>query len=641
LRKKNVMVKRLFLTIYCLVIFPPGTAADERILSFHSDINVLKDGSMKVTETITVRAEGKNIKRGIYRDFPTNYKDRLGNRYKVGFKVNSVSRDGYPEDYHTKAQSNGVRIYFGNKDRLLQSGEYTYSLVYLTNRQLGFFEKHDELYWNVTGNGWNFPIDKASADVHLPAGVSFYDITAEAYTGKAGSREQQYTSGRSNSDAIRIKAARPLQKREGLTIVVGWPKGIIAEPTTSERFMYVLKDNRHILIACLGLLLLTGYYLLMWMKFGKDPEKGVVVAEYEPPEGYSPAAIRFIEKMDYDKTCFAVAIINLAVKGYLTISESDNEYTLKKTGDMVDMAAGEKRLATRLFRSGRSIVLEQSNHERISDAMDVHKESLKLNYEKEYFLTNRTLVFLGLGFTICILIATLFTQPGNLDIAASMFMVVWLTGWSTGVLVLVLNAFRLWRSAHSAGSVMAAIFATAFAIPFLGGEVMGLTMLAKASSVSVVVILLVAIVVNWVFYELMKAPTLLGRKLLDKVEGFRRYIDIAERHELDYKHPKGRCPELFEKYLPFALAMGIEQKWGEQFADVLVKAQASGDANYHPSWYHGSHWDNYHIGEFSSSLGSSFTNAIASSSTAPGSSSGGGGGGSSGGGGGGGGGGGW
>jgi uncharacterized membrane protein YgcG len=632
---------RLLCTICYLLVFSSAVMADERILSFHSDIHILPDSSMKVSETITVRAEGKNIKRGIYRDFPTSYKDRLGNRYRVDFAVESVKRDGYPEDYHIKAQSNGLRIYFGNKDKLLQRGEYTYSLVYHTNRQLGFFEEHDELYWNVTGNNWVFPIDKASATIHLPGKLSYADIKSEAYTGKLGSKEQRFLLSRPNNGDVHIEAARPLQMKEGLTIVVAWPKGVVAEPTSMQRFSYILKDNRHVLIACIGLLLLSAYYVFVWMKVGKDPEKGVVVAEYQPPEGYSPAAVRYIENMAYDKTCFAAGIINLAVKGFLTIKEAGDEYTLEKTGDIVTLAAGEKALSNKLFRFGKSITLKQSNHSRISDALDAHKASLQRNYEKEYFLTNRLYFILGLVLTLILLITSLLAQPQKSDIAAALFMTVWLTGWSVGVLALTTNAYRLWRNAYSTASVFAALFHTAFAIPFIGGEVMGITMFAGIASWSMVIVLILAVIINGLFYELLKAPTLAGRKLLDKIEGFRRYIDIAERHELDYKHPKGRCPELFETYLPYALAMGIEQKWGEQFADVLVKTQASGGVSYRPGWYQGTHWDHNHIGGFSSSLGSSFTSAIASSSTAPGSSSGGGGGGFSGGGGGGGGGGGW
>ena len=218
-------------------------------------------------------------------------------------------------------------------------------------------------------------------------------------------------------------------------------------------------------------------------------------------------------------------------------------------------------------------------------------------------------------------------------------MLFWLTGWTFAVFYLVKQVYHLWSNMNSVLSVFPAIFMSLFALPFIAGEIFGLYMFAQATSISMCFVLLIAPIINWLFYELLKAPTLAGRKLLDKIEGFKQYIDIAERHELDFQHPKGRSPELFEEYLPYALALGVEQQWGESFADVLAQAQASG-GGYTPTWYHGSHWNNSNIGNFTSSLGSSFTSAIASSSTAPGSSSGGGGG-SSGGGGGGGGGGGW
>ena len=217
----------------------------------------------------------------------------------------------------------------------------------------------------------------------------------------------------------------------------------------------------------------------------------------------------------------------------------------------------------------------------------------------------------------------------------AIFMIVWLTVWTFAVFSLVKQAIQSWRNIDSIFSVFSAIYLSLFTIPFIGGEIMGLFMFTKVTSVSMCFVLLIAVIINCLFYELLKAPTLAGRKLLDKIEGFRQYIDIAERHELDFKHPKGRSPELFEEYLPYALALGVEQQWGESFADVLAQAQAS-SGGYTPTWYHGSHWNNSNIGSFTSSLGSSFTSALASSSTAPGSSSGGGGGGSSGGGGGGG-----
>lgn len=630
-----------FINTLLLLIFSCTVLADERILNYHSDITVYENAVMQVTENITVRAEGNNIKRGIYRDFPTIYKDNYGNKYRVDFEIKQVLRDGNSEPWHTENLSNGVRIYIGNKNVLLKRGEYTYSITYTTSRQLGYFREHDELYWNVTGNGWIFPIDKASAKVRLPENIPRNSITMEGYTGDFGSKAQNYTTRISDDGRAHFETTKPLASYQGLTIVVGWPKGYVYEPTREEKIKYVFRDNRHLFAGFMGLLILLVYYAVMWSKVGKDPEKGVIIPHYEPPKGYSPASMRFVEEMGYDNTCFAAALINLAVKGFLTITEDKkNNYTLTKTGADVEMAPGEKALAGSLFSSSTSIKLEQSNHAKIARAIEAHKKSLQNNYEKLYFVTNSGYFLLGIVITIIIIIAAFLSKRSDTDPAA-LFLMVWLTIWTLGVIVLLKQVWNAWRSvAQNALYVFPAIFITLFSIPFVGAEIFVTYQLAELASYSMVFIVFLAVVINWLFYELLKAPTLSGRNLLDKVEGFRNYIELAEKHELDYRHPKGRCPELFEAYLPYALALGVEQQWGEQFADVLAAARTA-DGTYSPSWYNGTRWNSANIGNFTSSLGSSFTSAISSSSTAPGSSSGGGGGGSSGGGGGGGGGGGW
>jgi len=625
-----------------LIVFSGTLFADERILNYHSDITVFENAGMQVTENITVRAEGNNIKRGIYRDFPTTYKDNYGNRYQVDFGIKQILRDGNPEPYHTEDRSNGVRIYIGDKNTFLRSGKYTYSITYTTSRQLGFFKEHDELYWNVTGNEWAFPIDKASAAVRLPDGIPHSRITAEAYTGAFGSKAQDYETQINDDARVDFETTRTLAPQQGITIVVGWPKGFVHEPTTREKLEYTLRDNRHLFTALTGLLILLAYYAVMWSKVGKDPEKGVIFPHYEPPRGYSPASMRFIENMGYDNTCFAAALINLAVKGYLTITEDDEKkYTLAKTGKTeVEMSPGESALTKSLFSGSKSIHLIQSNHVKIGKAIEAHKKSLQNNYEKLYFVSNSAYFILGIAITVIVIMAA-FLSKGTATDPQALFLVVWLTFWTFGVIVLLKQVLSAWQTVtHSVLYIFPAIFITLFSIPFIGAEIFVTYQLAELASYSMVFIILLAIVINWLFYELLKAPTLAGRDLLDKVEGFRNYIELAEKHELDYRHPKGRCPELFEAYLPYALALGLEQQWAGQFADVLVAAQ-TGDTAYSPSWYHGSRWNNANVGNFTSSLGSSFTNAISSSSTAPGSSSGGGGGGSSGGGGGGGGGGGW
>ena len=186
-----------------------------------------------------------------------------------------------------------------------------------------------------------------------------------------------------------------------------------------------------------------------------------------------------------------------------------------------------------------------------------------------------------------------------------------------------------------------AVFLTLFSLPFVAGEIGAIFFLSQVMETGAVVVFIVIGVVNALFHQLMKAPTLLGRKIMDQLEGFKLYLSVAEKDRLNLANPPKETPELFEKYLPYALALDVEQKWSERFASVLAAAQAGDGGTYHPMWYHGTSWSRLGAGGFANSLGSSFNSAISSSATAPGSSSGSGGGGFSGGGGGGGGGGGW
>lgn len=554
------------LILLCIWVAP--AAAAERILSYWSDIQVHADATVTVAETIRVRAEGADIRRGIYRDFPTDYKDGFGNHYRVAFEVVGVTRDGQPEPWHSTTYANGVRVYAGRADRFLEPGVYEYVIRYRTSRQLGFFDDHDELYWNVTGNGWAFPIDAAAASVALPDEVPAGSIEIIGYTGPYGSRARNARSGVEDGRAW-IETTGPLHPREGLTLVVTWPKGFVREPTPGQRIAWLLSDNRGLLLAVASMLLVSTYLLLCWSRYGRDPDPGVIFPQYEPPGGYSPATARFIRRMGYDDRVFASAIVNLAVKGYLEIRETDGDYSLwRKEGTGASLAPGERVLLSQIFRSGPVIELDDANHRVIGDARRAHRRALRIDCERVYFFTNTPL-----------LIPAILIAVGGLA------------------------AVVLWG-----GVTPAAIAVLALNFGLVG-----------------------------VFHFLMKAATPRGRELLDKLEGFRMYLDVAERDDLNLRNPPRKTPQLFEKYLPFALALGVEQAWAEQFAGIFARLDAEGKAS-RPVWYHGN-FDAGRMSNFTSSIGRSLTSAIASSATPPGSSSGGGG--FSGGGGGGGGGGGW
>ncbi|GBD88528.1 hypothetical protein BMS3Abin03_02464 [bacterium BMS3Abin03] len=638
-------MKVLFLTfiliLACFSEFTPAGYQTEKILSYDSKITVNENGSMIVVEKITIHSEGRKIKHGIFRDFPTKYKDLYGNNFNVEFKILEILRDGRKESYHTEKQNNGIRIYIGRKNYSLSPGDYSYTIKYKTDRMIGFFDKFDELYWNVTGNGWDFEIDKAGATVILPGGISGDDINYLAFTGLQGSKNRNYTAWLINNNTVRFETTGVLYPKEGLTIVIDWPKGFVTEPTFEKKLSYFISDNFSALIIFAGILLLLLYYFIVWFRVGIDPAKGVIIPLYEPPHKLSPAAARFIYKMKYDNKAFTSAIVDLCVKGFAMLEEDGKDYTLvKKNGDIQKLSKDEIKLISKLkFRSvsGREeFELKQKNHIKIKSAIKTLKKSLSNSYEKVYFYSNVSYFIAGSIISILIIIASVLT--GSADFA---FILFWNLFWCVGVILLLFTAFKNWRTALAGkikGAALAsAIFITLFSIPFVIGQFVGLYFLSQTGSILLIAGIVILVIVNIVFYHLLKAPTKLGRKIMDRIDGFRMYLSVAEQDRLNSIKEPEKTPELFEMFLPYAIALDVENEWGEKFADVLERA----GSEYSPGWYNGASWSTIGAAGMVSSLGSSLTSTIASSSTVPGSSSGSGGGGFSGGGGGGGGGGGW
>jgi len=620
----------------------PASGQIERILAYDSRITVHENGNLTVQETIQVAAAGVEIRRGIYRTFPTRYKDRQGNRYVVGFKVLEVLRDGQTEPYFLKNESNGVAVYIGDKNVFLQPGVYTYTLSYQTDHILGFFKEYDELYWNVTGNGWSFPIEKVSADVRLPENIAGKVIKLDAWTGFQGSTEKAFTVRQDRPQGIQFETTRALQPREGLTILVFWPKGLIPEPRASEKIVYTLRNNVALGILILGTVLLFIYYLSIWLKVGKDPPKGPIVPIFNPPENLSPAALRYMRHMGYDHKVFGASILHMAVNGLVKIVEDKGSYTIRRIRQSDDgLPTEEVKIAKQLIPSADgSIDLKQSNHSTIQNAIQTLKNELYLKFHKNYFLTNKKYFIAGLLFSILVLVIGVATYANPVTV----FLSLWLSLWSLGVAVLLTQVVRTWKNAillrgNHMASVIGALVLTFFALPFVGGEVVGLIGLLGTTSPWIIACMLAIVLQNLLFYNLLKAPTLLGRRLLDKIDGFKMYLGTAEKDRLNFIAPTDKTPELFERFLPYALALDVEQAWAEQFSEVLARAGTDRGA-YSPVWYSGRSWSPSSPATFATSFGASFASAIASSSTAPGSSSGSSGG-SSGGGGGGGGGGGW
>ena len=619
----------------------------ERILDFHSEIALQEDTSLLVTETITVNSTGAQMRHGIYRDFPTRYTDSLGYKYVVGFEMLSALRDGAEEQFRVEDYSNGKRIYLGNANTLLPPGQHSYTLSYRTNRQLGFFADHDELFWNVTGLGWGFPVEHATATVQLLPSIPADQVHLSGFTGPEHSLQSDLTTA-SLDGSYTFTATHGFRAHEGLTILLSWPKGYVAPPTLSQKLNYFFRDNRDALLLALGLLAILLYYFFAWSAVGRDPAAGVIVPLYEPPSGLSPGAMRYLVEMGFDNKTFAAGILDMAVRGYLRITQESKTYTLTLTGkDDSVLTPDEKLIAAQLFDGRTQILLKQENHTLIRAAQQAFSKWLKDSEQRVYFVTNSRYLIPPIALTFGIVILYFLRQPSE-KIGQSLFFGFWLAFWTFAVSMLLLSVYARWRDAvlggtFSGSALAQAIFLTLFAIPFLLGEVFGIVMLARTASISIVIFLLAAAIIHGVFVHLMKAPTFAGRRLLDQVQGFKLFLSAVDGDRLNRILPPEQSPATFEKFLPYALALNAEQAWAEKFSGVLSAAGTAPGSNgstYTPSFYSTSSMNGFSGSNFASSFSASFTTAIASSSSAPGS-GGGGGSGGSGGGGGGGGGGGW
>jgi uncharacterized membrane protein YgcG len=625
--------------ILCLLVcLAAPAAAEERILRFSSDVRVEPDSSLAVTETIHVRAENDAIKHGIYRDFPTRYRGRQGNQVRVGFTFEGATLDGLPVQASAEPHGNGVRIRIGDPETFVAVGEHDYAIRYRTTRQIGRFGAYDELYWNATGNGWVFPIDVAEVRIRLPQAVRFGQRAA--YTGVQGATASDAEVASEAPGDIAFRTTRPLEPYQGLTIAAAFPNGVVAEPTGGARVRDWMADNGPPAVGLLALLGLCAFYYVAWRRAGRDPRRGTVVPIFSPPDALSPAAMRFVEQMGADNRAFAAALVNMGVKGHIRMVEEDggwfarNKTVLMREHSANRLAPEEEAALGALCTAGDSIVMEQKNHARFGAAQKGLGESLKTRYEGKLFNKNWGWAFAGLA----LLLVGMWLVAAAVVAASGLAITHVLVPLGAAITCALLLLYV--QIASAVGKCLLSLAAFAFGALALGtGAPVALQALQTGWLLPFALPLLaIPLVISAFFW--IDAPTREGRAVLDRIAGFKQYLSITERDRLDRMHPpESDTPELFERYLPYAVALGVENRWADRFSGVLAAAAAQGQSGM--SWYSGNHSPWSDTGSFVESVGSSLASTISSASTAPGSSSGSGGGGSSGGGGGGGGGGGW
>ena len=350
-------------------------------------------------------------------------------------------------------------------------------------------------------------------------------------------------------------------------MAVGWQKGVMDEPTALERAINLIIENATAAIWAIGAVLVFVVNYALWFKVGQD-RRSTIIPLFSPPSRMSPAACRYVWRMGHDDRGLTTAIVNLAVKGALTIEEDeDEEFTLHETGTKPDdLSPGEAELFRRLMENtGGSIALIEENQKTLEYA----KTGLQKTLKKEWGsgLVKRNLAYTAPGYILYGL--TAIAAALALDRADAMGLA-FIAAWAIFPTVI---ATRLINKANQSRAGVAMLMVLLVPAAFLTAAAVVITEMAGPVTAA---FLITAVLTQATFSQLMRAPTQAGRKVLDQIDGFRLYLKTAETERLAALHPPDQTPELFEKYLPYALALDAEDGWAGKFRDVIASAMAQG-----------------------------------------------------------------
>jgi uncharacterized membrane protein len=514
-----VMFAFLILNLNLILFVSPSFAQYFTISRYHSDITIHPDSSFIVQETIDVTFH--RPRHGIYREIPFKYRDELGKTLKTPTKVLSV-KDASGRGWKYKVTRSGhvIHIRIGDPKRFVGDRQ-TYVITYQVENAILFFDDHDELYWNVTGNDWKAPIQEASAHVSLATKSTSKNLWTACYTGPYGSKETKcgYETYDNNSKFL---TKRSLNIGEGFTIAFGWEKGLVSPPSSWRKFLWAIDvgENWVFLFPPLALI----YMCLRWRRRGRDPKvRESITVMYEPPkfdnQPLTPGEVGTLVDEKLDPRDITSTILGLAVKGYITIEEIKKEglildktdYYLKKVKEP-DKALGpfEIELMKSLLPAALPGTYISDLKNKFYTNLDVLRKTLYGELvRKKYFLSNPEKVRNVYG--------------------------------GVGFLVMVFGSL---------------VFA------FLSPDSVGKSIIAGAlTGISVLV-----------FAKFMPAKTRAGSSAYMDILGFQEFLNRAEKDRLERMGEM----DLFSKFLPYAIALDVADNWARAFEGIYQNP---------PDWY--------------------------------------------------------
>ena len=497
-------------------------AKDRRLEKFYADIVAMPNGDVDVTEHITFRFIGGPWQ-GIYRDIPVEYVGPKGLNYSLFLDLKSVTdEDGKALRYETsrERQNRRIKIYIPHADNSTR----TVSIEYVVSDALRFFEDHDELYWNVTGDEWPIPIESAGAHIVFPDNAT--DLRANAFTGAFRSTAHDATV-EVNGNGVDVQTKGPLGIHEGLTVAVAVDKGVFQEPSAATRLWRELRSNWPLVIPIFAFL---GMFRLWWTK-GRDPRLRPIAAQYEPPEKLTPGEVGTLIDNSVDMRDITASIVDLAVRGYLVIEEQTKDHLLglthskeyvfhlkKPRAEWNSLQAHEQELLDGFFSGGNA-----GDTVALTDLHNCFYKNIPA-IKNDIFAS-----LVGHGYYA--------KRP---DSVRSSYI-------GMGVVV---GAILIW------GGVSISKHTGMTALPFiLAGVLSGLIICG--------------------FGWFMPARTQAGARALEGILGFE---DFLAHVEADRFNRMIKTPEMFEKFLPFAMALGVEKNWSKAFQGIYTQP---------PQWYQG------------------------------------------------------
>ena len=503
--------------VLCFALAIPALASEWHIKNFDSNLVVAQDGTTTVREHLEIDFEGTF--HGIYRDIPIQYPGPRGSNYTLFLTVTSVTDgQGQKLKYDSSVQGNyrHLKIYVPNAVDTTKVVEISYTV----KNAVRWFDDHDELYWNVTGNDWPVPIDSAMAIILLPSGAT-NNLRAQAFTGSYGSEARDATVT-VNGNVVRVQTNEALSMREGLTADVYITKGVLTQPSQLTFALWFLRSNPIVLLPVWAFIVM---FFFWWTK-GRDPKPDISVAPmYEPPKGMTPAEVGTLTDDTVHPRDITSTLIDLAVRGYLKIEETESRvllfshrdyifHLLKPQSEWGQIEAHERLMLNHMFTGGTSQIRLSELRNQFYVAIPSIKEDIlaELRSKGMYSVdpdSAHAYVLAGVVFT------------------ALPFVLLQVLGW---------------------GSILDSV---------------GLLVGAG----------IIALIIVFLFARIMTAKSIKGVRTKVEILGFQEFINRVDADRL-----KRMPPDTFEKVLPYAMALGIENRWAKAFQGIVQNP---------PTWYVG------------------------------------------------------